>query len=165
MDWIKKFSKSYKNEIEELVLNLNLIVSLVKLIKWAIITFVGHRVQFSERDSLKKLTFAFKHRWVVSQWIETGSSGINTLCKQRLSLFAPIFGTSLWTFLSRNDTSKSHTFFTVAKMKNRLIQLFLCNDYSSQKIYALLSLRYTWMVFDLIVTFYLPHKYKMYLKE
>ena len=36
-----------------------------------------------------------------------------------------------------------HTFFTMAKVKNRLIQLFLSNNYSSQKIYALLSLMFT----------------------
>ena len=53
----------------------------------------------------------------------------------------------------------AHTFFTMAKVKNRLIQLFLCNYYSSQKIYALLSLMCTLMVFDIIVTFYFPNKY------
>ena len=68
---------------------------------------------------------------------------------------------------NQKDEPKTNTmsFFTMGKLKNRLIQLFLCNDYSSQKIYTLLSLMCTWMVFDLIVTFYFPHKYKMWLKE
>ena len=89
MDCVKKFLKSYRTVIRELI-NLNLIVSRVKIIEWASITFSGHWAQLSERESSKKMLLALRHRCVVSHLIKGGNSGINTLCGALKELYTSI---------------------------------------------------------------------------